>query len=94
MPIIEPKRVCIVTRGADAGKEVVVKEIIDKNFTTIVGKDVKERRINIVHLEPTGRISEIPEGKPVKVKKKTEELVERKKEEKIVEKIIKQAQEG
>ncbi len=55
MPVIEKGRICIVTKGADAGKEVVIKEIIDKNFVTIIGEKVKERRSNIKHLEPTER---------------------------------------
>jgi ribosomal protein L14E/L6E/L27E len=62
--LIEQGRVCIVTRGADAGKEVVVSKIIDKNFVMVVGERVKERRANIRHLEPTPRTAkEMPTPK-------------------------------
>ena len=40
MALIEPGRICIVTKGRDAGKEVVIKEVIDKNFVNIVGEKV------------------------------------------------------
>ena len=72
MPIIEKGRICIITKGADAGKEVVIKEVIDKNFVKIVGEKVKERRSNIKHLEPTSRKTEAmptPKTKPAKEKK-------------------------
>jgi ribosomal protein L14E/L6E/L27E len=64
--IFEPGRVCIVTKGADAGKEVVVKEVIDANFVKIAGEQVKERRANVAHLEPTSKVAaSVPEGKKV-----------------------------
>jgi len=30
MALIEKGRVCIITRGADTGKQIVIKDIIDK----------------------------------------------------------------
>ena len=30
MPLIEQGRICIVIKGKDAGKEIVIKEVIDK----------------------------------------------------------------
>ena len=53
--IMDAGRICIVSRGSDAGKEVVVNEIIDKNFVMISGETVKQRKINIKHLEPTSK---------------------------------------
>jgi len=70
MALIEKGRVCIITKGRDAGKEVVIKEVKDKTFVTIVGENVKERRSNIKHLEPLGRTSKKFTGKKVKVKAK------------------------
>jgi len=51
--MMEPGRICIVSRGSDAGREVVVNEIIDKNFVLVSGESVKQRKINVRHLEPT-----------------------------------------
>ena len=86
MAIIEKGRVCIVTKGADSGKEVVIKEVKDKNFVTIVGEKVKERRSNVKHLEPTARTTKTmptTKTKPAKVKKpQTKKAPANKKEEK------------
>jgi|SRR3989338_8758143 len=69
MAIIEPGRICVITKGSDAGKEVTIKEAIDANFVKISGEHVKERRINIKHLEPTPRIGKAPAGRAAKEKK-------------------------
>lgn len=72
MPIIEKGRICTITKGADTGKQVVIKEVKDKNFVTIIGEKVKERRSNIKHLEPTSKTTNtmpIPKLKPAKEKK-------------------------
>ena len=76
--MMDAGRICIVSRGSDAGKEVVVNEIIDKNFVMVSGEKVKQRKINIKHLEPTSRKGAIivpikKEEKPKKVPKKAEE---------------------
>jgi ribosomal protein L14E/L6E/L27E len=75
--IIEPGRICMVTAGSDAGKEVIVNEITDANFVIISGETVKQRRINVRHLEPTSKKGAVivPITKPEKKtqKKKTEE---------------------
>lgn len=77
--IVEPGRICIVRQGSDAGEEVVVNEVVDKNFVIISGEKVKQRRINIRHLEPTANRGAVivptkKEEKPKKApKKKTEE---------------------
>lgn len=63
MAAIEVGRVCIKTRGRDAGREVVVAEIVDRNFVIVAGDTVKRRRCNIAHLEPTPRKAEVPAGK-------------------------------
>lgn len=96
MTTMETGRVCIVTTGADKGKEVVVKEAIDANFVKIVGRNVKERRINVLHLEPTSRKGEIPtlEIKEKKMKaaaKPADVKPAIKKDTKIVAKILEKA---
>jgi len=76
---MEPGRICIVLKGSDAGREVVVNEVIDNRFVTISGEKVKQRKINIKHLEPTPRkgavIVPVQKEKPKekKTQKKTEE---------------------
>ena len=65
MTLTEPGRVCIVLKGADTGKEVVIKEVVDKNFVLITGagmSKVKRRRVNTRHLEPLGIKLEISRG--------------------------------
>ena len=88
MTLIEPGRICVITKGRDAGKEVVIKEIIDKNFVKIAGETVKERRSNIKHLEITARkVTKIPTGKVPKIKeKKVQKEKQTKEEEKKKEK--------
>lgn len=69
MSLIEPGRVCLITKGTDAGKRAVIKEVVDKNFVVIVGENVKERRSNIKHLDITSeKVQTIPKGKEVKKK--------------------------
>ena len=70
MALIDKGRVCVITKGSDAGKVVVVNEVMDKNFVKISGERVKERRCNIRHLEPTSQVSKTAAAKKVKVKEK------------------------
>lgn len=57
MPAIEVGRICIKTRGREAGKRCVIVDLIDKNFVLITGPKsvtgVRRRRANISHLNPT-----------------------------------------
>jgi ribosomal protein L14E/L6E/L27E len=78
--MIEPGRICIVKVGSDAGKEVVVNEIIDKNFVMIAGERVKQRRINLKHLEPTPRKGAVIV--PIKKEEKAKKAAPKKTEEK------------
>ncbi|MEM0372585.1 MAG: 50S ribosomal protein L14e [archaeon] len=72
MALIEEGRVCVITRGADAGKSAVIKSVADKNFVIIAGEHVKERRINVKHIEPINAKANVPPGKTVKAKEKKE----------------------
>ncbi|MGB9622571.1 MAG: 50S ribosomal protein L14e [Candidatus Bathyarchaeia archaeon] len=57
MSVIEIGRICVKTKGREAGKRCVVVDIVDKNFVIASGPKeltgVKRRRVNISHLEPT-----------------------------------------
>ncbi|MCD6538141.1 50S ribosomal protein L14e [Candidatus Bathyarchaeota archaeon] len=57
MPAIEVGRICIKTRGREAGRRCVIVDIIDKNFVLVTGPKsltgVRRRRANISHLNPT-----------------------------------------
>ncbi len=62
MKFMHVGRVCKKLVGKEAGKEVVVVDIIDENFALIDGINVKRRRCNFKHLEPTDKILDIPKG--------------------------------
>lgn len=68
MALIETGRACVITKGADAGKNAVIKSITDKNFVIITGEHVKERRINVKHIEPINATKTVPAGKEKKQK--------------------------
>ncbi len=55
MPAIEVGRLCVKTRGREAGRKCVIVEIVDDNFVVITGprdvSGVKRRRANINHIE-------------------------------------------
>ena len=57
MPAIEVGRICVKTRGREAGKRCVIIDIIDKNFVLVTGPrsltGVRRRRANVSHLNPT-----------------------------------------
>ncbi|HIP17065.1 MAG TPA: 50S ribosomal protein L14e [Methanothermococcus okinawensis] len=61
MSAIEIGRVCVKTLGREAGKTCVIIDIIDKNFVLIDG-NVKRRRCNIKHIEPTDKKIDIEKG--------------------------------
>ena len=66
MPAIEVGRICIKTRGREAGKKCVIVDLIDKNFVLITGPKsltgVRRRRANIRHLSPTEEKVNISRG--------------------------------
>ncbi|MBS3057500.1 MAG: 50S ribosomal protein L14e [Candidatus Diapherotrites archaeon] len=51
MPALEVGRICVKTRGRNAGKRVVVIEM-QKNFAVIDAPKMKRKRCNILHLIP------------------------------------------
>ena len=52
---IKVGRVCIKTRGRDAGSKVVITKVIDDCFVQVKSdaRKGKERKCSIRHLEPT-----------------------------------------
>ena len=56
-------RICIKTAGKDAGKKVVIVDAIDDNFVMIDGQ-VKRKRCNILHLEPTQMTIKLKKNSP------------------------------
>lgn len=66
MPAIEVGRICVKTRGREAGRRCVILDIIDRNFVLVTGPKnvtgVRRRRANINHLRPTDEIIKIRRG--------------------------------
>lgn len=66
MPAIEVGRICVKISGREAEKKCVVVDLVDKNFVLITGpkevSEVKRRRVNINHLEPTQEKISITRG--------------------------------
>ena len=66
MPVFDIGRICVKTRGREAGKKCVVVDIVNENFVIITGPKtltgVKRRRANVKHLIPTPYKVDIPKG--------------------------------
>lgn len=52
--MIEIGRICIKLAGRDAGREAVIVDILKDNYVLIDG-NVRRRKCNIFHLEPTSK---------------------------------------
>lgn len=52
---------CIKLAGRDAGRDCVIVDVLDDKFVLING-NVRRRKCNILHLEPTERKIEIEKG--------------------------------
>ncbi|HTX61606.1 MAG TPA: 50S ribosomal protein L14e [Methanobacterium sp.] len=72
MPAIEVGRICIKLAGREAGEKCVIIEVIDDKFVEVVGTNIKNRRCNIKHLEPTDATIEIKSEDPAQIKKDLE----------------------
>lgn len=59
--MIEIGRICVKLAGRDAGREAVVVDILDGNYVLVDG-NVRRRKCNILHLEPTSQKIEINKG--------------------------------
>lgn len=58
--MLDVGRVCIKTMGREAGKLAVIVKKVDDTFVLIDG-NVKRRKCNIAHLEPTDKIVTLKE---------------------------------
>ena len=61
MTAIEVGRVCIKTKGREAGKKAVVVDV-EKGFAIIDGEGIRRRKCNPRHLFPTGQKVSISKG--------------------------------
>ena len=63
---MEVGRICVKIVGRESGKKCVLVDIVDKNFVLITGpkavSDMKRRRANINHIEPTQEKIDINRG--------------------------------
>jgi large subunit ribosomal protein L14e len=59
-------RICLKTKGREAGKRCVIVDVIDRNYVMVTGPfeltGVKRRRINMNHLKPLDEAIEIPQN--------------------------------
>jgi len=66
MPAFEVGRICVKTRGREAGRKCIIVDIINENFVLVTGPKnitgVKRRRANVKHLIPTNLKIEIEKG--------------------------------
>ena len=55
MAAIEAGRVCVKTKGRDAGEKVIVTKVVDDNFVMVRSPARKsgDRKCAVLHLEPT-----------------------------------------
>ena len=58
MALLDIGRVCIKTAGREAGKIAVIVDKVDNKFVLVDGQ-VKRRKCNIMHLEPTNKFVKI-----------------------------------
>jgi large subunit ribosomal protein L14e len=59
--MIEVGRLCVKIAGRDAGGKCVIVDVLDDKFVTIDG-NVRRRKCNVAHLEPTKDIIKISKG--------------------------------
>ncbi|BAN90112.1 50S ribosomal protein L14e [Aeropyrum camini] len=64
--VVEVGRICVKTRGREAGRKCVIVDIIDENFVLVTGPKsltgVRRRRANIDHIEILDKKVEIQKG--------------------------------
>ena len=60
--VLHVGRVCKKTKGKERGKIAVIIDIIDENYALVDGPEIKRRRCNLGHLEPTEKVIDIKKG--------------------------------
>ena len=68
MKIIDKGRVCIIKKGRDFGKVVMITGIDKENIVEIDGPKMKKRKINMFHLWPMDKVvKNVEEVKEIKL---------------------------
>jgi len=62
MSVYDIGRIVVKTRGREAGKYAVIVDVIDKNYLLIDGTNVRRRRVNYNHVEPTTDVISLEKG--------------------------------
>lgn len=66
MKVLEIGRVCVKSRGREAGRKCVIVDIVDENSVLVTGPKsltgVRRRRVNIRHIEPTDKRVSVQKG--------------------------------
>ena len=62
MSVYDIGRICVKTKGREAGNYCVIVDIIDKNYLLIDGLKIRRRRVNYNHIEPIEDIIDIKKG--------------------------------
>jgi len=66
MSAVEVGRICVKLVGREAGKKCIVVDVVDRSFVVVTGpkqvNDVRRRRVNVGHVEPTERKVNIKRG--------------------------------
>ena len=60
--VMEIGRVCVKLAGHEASKRCVIVEVLDSNYVVVSGAEIKRKRCNIAHLEPTDKKLDILKG--------------------------------
>ncbi|MBD3253838.1 MAG: 50S ribosomal protein L14e [Candidatus Lokiarchaeota archaeon] len=84
MSVYDIGRIVVKTMGREAGYYGVIVDIIDKNYLLVDGLQIRRRRVNYKHIEPTSDTIDIKKGasntdveKAIKAAKLTKKLNER-----------------
>ncbi|MEN2999259.1 MAG: 50S ribosomal protein L14e [Acidilobaceae archaeon] len=66
MKVLEIGRICVKSRGREAGRKCVIVDIVDENSVLVTGPKsltgVRRRKVNIRHIEPTEKRVSVQKG--------------------------------
>ena len=66
MSAMQVGRVCVKTRGREAGKKCIIIDVVDQSFVLVTGpkalSGVKRRRANVNHIHPLDDLIKISKG--------------------------------
>jgi len=71
LAVLSVGRICVKTRGREAGSKCVIVNVIDRSFVEVTGPrdltGVKRRKVNVSHLTPLDKALKIRKGTSDKV---------------------------